>query len=267
MQCIKSGTLKILNCFPHNRSQHNDWNKCSISFMVVMYSNVKQTTISLRCKMHFMGINYTESELFRSFIQWALLMLVFICNAFAIFVYFFSIGFSGELCNYEYNECDSNPCLNDGQCTDHIGGFSCKCTRGYTGKRCHIKVSIFFSLSQHSGWIFFIPSQCWLWLSILFEFGAWMFLFCNHFIYILCFISDDTLSFPILLSFDVLIFLISIFFVYKFPNAIHKIKCEIDVVMLQFFKSAEHSALQQSKKWQIVLDVFPNANLRTRINE
>lgn len=59
---------------------------------------------------------------------------------------YLSIGFSGELCNYEYNECDSNPCLNDGQCTDHIGGFSCKCTRGYTGKRCHIKVSIFFSL-------------------------------------------------------------------------------------------------------------------------
>lgn len=54
-----------------------------------------------------------------------------------------STGFSGELCNFEYNECDSNPCLNNGECTDHIGGFSCKCTRGYTGKRCHIKVSLF----------------------------------------------------------------------------------------------------------------------------
>lgn len=56
-------------------------------------------------------------------------------------VCFFFTGFSGELCNLEYNECDSNPCLNNGQCTDHIGGFSCKCTRGYTGKRCQIKVS------------------------------------------------------------------------------------------------------------------------------
>lgn len=53
----------------------------------------------------------------------------------------FQIGFAGELCNFEYNECESNPCLNNGQCTDHIGGFSCQCTRGYTGKRCHIKVS------------------------------------------------------------------------------------------------------------------------------
>lgn len=60
------------------------------------------------------------------------------------FSFISSIGFSGEFCNYEYNECDSNPCLNDGQCTDHVGGFSCKCTRGYTGKRCHIKVSSIF---------------------------------------------------------------------------------------------------------------------------
>lgn len=51
-------------------------------------------------------------------------------------------GFAGELCNFEYNECESNPCLNGGQCTDQIGGFSCTCTRGYAGKRCHIKVSI-----------------------------------------------------------------------------------------------------------------------------
>uniref|UniRef100_A0A336MY49 CSON008277 protein n=1 Tax=Culicoides sonorensis TaxID=179676 RepID=A0A336MY49_CULSO len=50
------------------------------------------------------------------------------------------MGFAGELCNYEYNECESNPCLNGGQCIDHISGFSCKCTPGYTGKRCHVKV-------------------------------------------------------------------------------------------------------------------------------
>lgn len=55
-------------------------------------------------------------------------------------------GFAGELCNYEYNECESNPCLNDGKCTDRIGGFTCKCTRGYTGDRCHIKVSFYIYL-------------------------------------------------------------------------------------------------------------------------
>lgn len=54
---------------------------------------------------------------------------------------FFSLGFSGDLCNFEYNECESNPCINGGQCIDHIGGYSCQCTKGYQGNRCHIKVN------------------------------------------------------------------------------------------------------------------------------
>ena len=60
---------------------------------------------------------------------------------FCIFMIFFFAGFSGDLCNFEYNECDSNPCINGGQCIDHIGGFSCQCSKGYQGKRCHIKVN------------------------------------------------------------------------------------------------------------------------------
>lgn len=55
---------------------------------------------------------------------------------------FQSEGFSGDLCNFEYNECDSNPCIN-GQCIDRLDqgeNFSCKCTKGYQGNRCHIKV-------------------------------------------------------------------------------------------------------------------------------
>lgn len=52
----------------------------------------------------------------------------------------FALGFSGDLCDFEYNECDSNPCLNGGQCIDHIGSFSCQCSKGYQGRRCHIKV-------------------------------------------------------------------------------------------------------------------------------
>lgn len=49
-------------------------------------------------------------------------------------------GYAGELCNFEFNECESSPCLNGGKCADHIGSYSCKCTKGYTGKRCHVKV-------------------------------------------------------------------------------------------------------------------------------
>lgn len=50
-------------------------------------------------------------------------------------------GFAGELCNFEYNECESNPCQNAGECIDHIGSYECHCTNGFTGSRCQIKVS------------------------------------------------------------------------------------------------------------------------------
>lgn len=57
------------------------------------------------------------------------------------FIYGGITGFAGELCNFEYNECESNPCQNDGECIDHIGNFECRCSKGYTGARCQIKVS------------------------------------------------------------------------------------------------------------------------------
>lgn len=71
----------------------------------------------------------------------------------AIILFIFE-GFSGDLCNYEYNECDSNPCVNSGQCIDHIGGYTCQCTKGYQGQRCHIKVNSFKAL-------FYFYFLCW----------------------------------------------------------------------------------------------------------
>ena len=34
------------------------------------------------------------------------------------------------------NECDSNPCLNNGTCVDKINSFNCTCPGGFTGNRC-----------------------------------------------------------------------------------------------------------------------------------
>lgn len=64
-----------------------------------------------------------------------------------IFAFSFT-GFSGDLCNFEYNECDSNPCVN-GLCIDHIGTYSCQCTKGYQGRRCHIKVHKYYELPSN----------------------------------------------------------------------------------------------------------------------
>ena len=49
------------------------------------------------------------------------------CNIHCIcFCHFFS----------DINECESNPCHNQGTCRDEVNGHSCKCPQGYTGITC-----------------------------------------------------------------------------------------------------------------------------------
>ena len=44
-------------------------------------------------------------------------------------------------CNIEIDECSSNPCLNDGSCSDDINSFTCDCfDTGYTGAVCDTSV-------------------------------------------------------------------------------------------------------------------------------
>ncbi|XP_008147050.2 cubilin [Eptesicus fuscus] len=47
-------------------------------------------------------------------------------------------GWAGINCTENINECLSNPCLNGGTCVDGINAFSCECTRFWTGFLCHI---------------------------------------------------------------------------------------------------------------------------------
>ncbi|XP_048578444.1 neurogenic locus notch homolog protein 1-like isoform X2 [Nematostella vectensis] len=39
-------------------------------------------------------------------------------------------------CPNDIDECAGNPCLNDGNCTDHANNYSCKCQPGFTGINC-----------------------------------------------------------------------------------------------------------------------------------
>lgn len=48
-------------------------------------------------------------------------------------------GFTGSHCQYEVNECDSQPCLNGGICQDALESFRCSCPKGYTGNRCQVQ--------------------------------------------------------------------------------------------------------------------------------
>ena len=38
----------------------------------------------------------------------------------------------------EINECDSEPCLNGGNCTDRLNAYSCECLSGWDGHSCEI---------------------------------------------------------------------------------------------------------------------------------
>lgn len=36
----------------------------------------------------------------------------------------------------DIDECESNPCLNNGTCTDEVNGFTCSCPPGFAGDQC-----------------------------------------------------------------------------------------------------------------------------------
>jgi len=45
-------------------------------------------------------------------------------------------GFSGTACETNIDDCDPNPCLNGGTCTDGVDDYACSCIDGYTGTNC-----------------------------------------------------------------------------------------------------------------------------------
>ncbi|KAK3927354.1 Protein eyes shut, partial [Frankliniella fusca] len=51
-------------------------------------------------------------------------------------------GFVGELCELDVNECLSNPCLNNATCLDGPNGYACLCPPGYSGERCELDVAV-----------------------------------------------------------------------------------------------------------------------------
>ncbi|KAJ1524333.1 hypothetical protein ONE63_010839 [Megalurothrips usitatus] len=57
-------------------------------------------------------------------------------------------GFVGDVCEQDVNECFSNPCLNNGTCLDGPNGYACMCQPGYSGERCELDVAVCNATSE-----------------------------------------------------------------------------------------------------------------------
>uniref|UniRef100_A0A8C7VAB4 Notch receptor 2 n=1 Tax=Oncorhynchus mykiss TaxID=8022 RepID=A0A8C7VAB4_ONCMY len=47
------------------------------------------------------------------------------------------LGFSGEMCQIDIDECSSTPCLNGAKCIDRPNGYECECAEGFSGPLCN----------------------------------------------------------------------------------------------------------------------------------
>ena len=55
-------------------------------------------------------------------------------------------GFTGDQCFTDINECESLPCLNNGNCIDGVNTYECECLENeFEGETCEIEISIFGS--------------------------------------------------------------------------------------------------------------------------
>ncbi|XP_013405801.1 fibropellin-1 [Lingula anatina] len=51
-------------------------------------------------------------------------------------------GFTGRNCETNIDDCEANPCLNGGCCTDGVNTRKCNCTHGYTGVNCETRLDM-----------------------------------------------------------------------------------------------------------------------------
>ena len=50
-------------------------------------------------------------------------------------------GWTGAQCEVDIDECQAEPCLNEGHCIDMLGDFYCVCPLTWTGRQCEEEVA------------------------------------------------------------------------------------------------------------------------------
>ncbi|XP_023931493.1 fibropellin-1 [Lingula anatina] len=50
------------------------------------------------------------------------------------------LGFTGGVCETNIDDCENEPCLNDGKCIDEVNDFTCLCANGFTGEICETNI-------------------------------------------------------------------------------------------------------------------------------
>ena len=57
----------------------------------------------------------------------------FMCNC--------EIGFTGDFCQHNIDNCSNVSCSNNGDCVDGVDGFTCDCEPGFAGELCEVNIN------------------------------------------------------------------------------------------------------------------------------
>ena len=74
--------------------------------------------------------------------------------------------YNGDIYIADLDECESDPCRNNGICHDKFGKYVCTCNNGFTGKLCEIGMSNSDSYSVKSILFFLLFINCQLFLLL-----------------------------------------------------------------------------------------------------
>lgn len=85
-----------------------------------------------------------------------------------VFLYFYSTHVLWYIFTFlDIDECASQPCLNNGTCTDYVDLFTCTCLPGFTDVNCGTGIMIVLNVT-------YLPSMSFIWRTALYQcFALW----------------------------------------------------------------------------------------------